>query len=160
MLPLLTVVALFQDVVLARVAVLGGRPDLVFLVVVVWAFLRGSTEGAIWAFIGGLLLDALSGGPFGCIALSLLVVAILVGRQWGRELGSNLLQLALLVLVGCFTYHVLMLLILKSAKDALPGGYSIDHVTLQIERCENGTIPDCPIGCVEECRSHEPSRDM
>jgi rod shape-determining protein MreD len=127
-LPLLTVVALFQDVVLARVAVLGGRPDLVFLVVVVWAFLRGSTEGAIWAFIGGLLLDALSGGPFGCIALSLLVVAILVGRQWGRELGSNLLQLALLVLVGCFTYHVLMLLILGWTGQPVDWRYGLSHV--------------------------------
>lgn len=43
----------------------GSRPDLPLLVVVSWAMLRGSTEGAIVGFIGGVLLDSVSYTPFG-----------------------------------------------------------------------------------------------
>lgn len=44
--------------------------------------------------------------------------------------------------------------VLGNAHEALPEGYNIEHVTLQIERCEGGRIPDCPIGCTVECRGH------
>jgi len=98
--------------VLAPLSVLGGRPDLVLLAVVGWAFLRGPTEGVIWAFIGGLLLDLFSGGPFGCFTLSLLLVALFVGQRWGQELGSHVLQLVLLTLIAGFCYHLVLLVIL------------------------------------------------
>lgn len=119
-LPLLTAVALFQNVVLAPVTVLGAHPDLVFLTVVVWAFLRGTAEGAVWAFIGGLLLDLFSGGPLGSMTLSLLLVAMFVSSRWGQQLGITLLQLVLLTLVACFAYHVLLLLALGWS------GYPVD----------------------------------
>ncbi len=127
-LPLLTVTALIQDVTLAGVSVLGGRPDLVFLVVTGWAFLRGPIEGALWAFIGGLLLDLFSGGPFGAIAFSLLIAALIVGQQWGKELGSMYLQLVLLVLIACFAYHFLMLLSLSWTGYAMDWGYGLARV--------------------------------
>jgi len=124
----LTIAALVQNVALARISLLGGRPDLVFLVVAGWAFLRGPAEGAVWAFIGGLLLDLFSGGPFGGFAFSLLVVAFFVGRQWGRELGSVVLQLVLLLLVACFSYHVLLLLVLGWAGHPIDWGYDLSRV--------------------------------
>lgn len=121
-------VALIQDVGLAQVSILGGRPDLVFLVVTGWALLRGSTEGATWAFIGGLILDLFSGGPFGAITFSLLLVTFLVGRQWGRELGSIFLQLVLLVLIACFAYHLLLLLVLGWTGYVVDWRYGLLHV--------------------------------
>ncbi len=120
--------ALIQDVSLAGVSILGGRPDLVFLVVTGWAFLRGPAEGAVWAFTGGLILDLLSGGPFGGFALSLLVVAALVSRRWGQELGSLYLQLFLLTLIACFAYHLLLLLLLGWTGHPVDWSYSLSHV--------------------------------
>jgi rod shape-determining protein MreD len=38
--------------------VIGGRPDFVLVVVLAWAMLRGSNEGAIVGFLGGILLDS------------------------------------------------------------------------------------------------------
>ncbi len=121
-------IALTQNVVLTRVSILGGRPDLVFLAVVLWALLRGSAEGMVWAFIGGMVLDLFSGGPMGGITLSLLLVAFLAGRQWGRELGSVTLQLVLLALVLCFLYHVLLLLILGWTGYPVDWGYDLARV--------------------------------
>lgn len=116
----MTALALVQGVLLAPLSVLGAHPDLVFLAVVVWAFLRGTTEGTVWAFIGGLLLDLFSGGPFGSITLSLLLASIFVSWRWGQALGSTLLQLVLLVLVACFAYHVLLLVTMSWT------GYPVD----------------------------------
>lgn len=127
-LPLLTALVLVQNAVLAPISVLGGRPDLVLIAVAVWAFLRGPAEGAVWAFIGGLLLDLFSAGPFGSIALALLLVSFFTSRQWGRELGSTFLQLTLLMLIACFLYHVLMLLGLAWAGHAVDWRYDLAHV--------------------------------
>lgn len=117
-----------QSSALAGVSLFGARPDLVFLLVAGWAFLRGPAEGAVWAFIAGLLLDALSGGPFGGFTLALLVAAILVGQQWGRELGSTTFQLMLLALVACFLYHGLLLLTLSVTNYTVDWAHALSHV--------------------------------
>ena len=126
--PLLILIALVQDVVLAPVSFLGARPDLLFLVIVLWSLLRGAGEGMIWAFIGGFLLDLLSGGPLGGFALSLILVALVAGRQWGSELGSALLQAMLIVLGLCFVYHVLLLLVLGWAGRSMDWAYGLARV--------------------------------
>jgi rod shape-determining protein MreD len=125
---LLTLCALVQDVVLTRVSLFGGQPNLVFLAVVSWGLLRGSAEGMIWAFIGGMVLDLFSGGPMGSITLALLLVAFVVGRQWGRELGSLTLQLVILALILCFLYHVLLLLTLVWTAYPVDWAYSLTRV--------------------------------
>lgn len=46
------------------------------LTVVSWSLLRGTREGIVWGFVGGLCLDLFSGGPFGLSALALIAVGI------------------------------------------------------------------------------------
>jgi len=125
---LLTVATLAQSTALAGVSLFGAQPNVVFLLVVGWAFLRGPAEGALWAFIGGLLLDALSGGPLGGFTLALLLAALLVGQQWGRELGSTAFQLVLLVLVAGFLSHVVLLLAMSATGYPVDWQYGLSHV--------------------------------
>ncbi|MBN1955373.1 MAG: rod shape-determining protein MreD [Anaerolineae bacterium] len=127
-LPLLTLVVLLQSTVLAPISILGGRPDLVLLVVVGWAFIRGPEEGVVWAFISGLLLDLFSGGPLGGVTLALLVVALFVGQKWGQELGATFLQLFLLVLIAAFVYHILILLALGWTGYATDWRYGLARI--------------------------------
>ena len=67
--------ALVQSSVLPGLGLIRVRPDLVLLCVIIWAVLRGAREALHWAFVGGLLLDLLSGAPFGSGALAMVLVA-------------------------------------------------------------------------------------
>lgn len=125
---MLTLAALVQSTALAGVSLFGAHPDLVFLLVVGWAFLRGPAEGAVWAFVGGLLLDALSRGPLGGFPLALLAAAILAGQKWGQELGSTLFRLWLLALGAGFLYHVVLLLTLSVTGHAVNWQYGLSRV--------------------------------
>jgi len=59
--------------------------------VIAWTLLRGAREGLIWAFIGGLSLDILSGGPFGLFTLSLLIATLITSLFHGRLFGSSII---------------------------------------------------------------------
>ncbi|RLC81336.1 MAG: rod shape-determining protein MreD [Chloroflexi bacterium] len=111
-LPLLTGIALIQSILFSRVSVRGARPDLMLLVVLIWAFVRSMDEGVIWGFIGGLIIDLLSGGPLGATAIALVLAAFWAGQPWGQGLGTNVARLLLLALLSTATYHLVILIIL------------------------------------------------
>lgn len=68
----------------------GVHPDLVLVVVIGWIILRGLQEGLIWALIGGLSLDFMSGAPFGILTLTMLIVAVVANISHGRVFGSSI----------------------------------------------------------------------
>jgi rod shape-determining protein MreD len=83
-----------------------------FLVVLAWAIVRSVDEGLVWGFIGGLLIDLRSGGPLGATALALVVVTFLAGQPWGRGIGSPMLRLLVMALIGGLIYHLILLIAL------------------------------------------------
>ena len=106
----------------------GARPDLVVLVVLVWAVVRGVDEGLVWGFIGGLIVDLLSGGPLGATALALLSVAFLAGQPWGQGFGLAVARLLLLALLGTVAYHLVLLLVLAWTGHAVDWGFALLRV--------------------------------
>ncbi len=127
-LPFLTSLALIQTTVLSRVDVLGGRPNLLLIVVLIWAVVRGMDEGLVWAFVGGLILDLLSGGPLAGTALALLAAAYLAGQSLGEEVGSAALRVMVLAALGTLTYHVVLLLVLSWTGHPVSWGFSLARV--------------------------------
>ncbi len=95
----LALVALVQVSTLPAFAVGSVVPDLMLVIVVSWALLRGLRSALAWALVGGLCLDLIAGSPFGMYTLGLLVAAVVAGSG-GNTLyrGSLLLPLAMLVL--------------------------------------------------------------
>jgi rod shape-determining protein MreD len=71
--------ALLQVSLLSALHVGGVYPNLVLMVIVAWALLRGARSAVIWALIAGLWLDLLSGRAFGVYTLGLVVAAYLAG---------------------------------------------------------------------------------
>jgi len=121
-LPLLTGVALIQTVLLSRVNLWGARPDLMLLVVLVWAMVRGVDEGLVWSFMGGLIIDLISGGPLGMTVLALLAAVSLAGQPWGQGIGSPVIRLLLLAFLGVTVYHLVLLIVLAWTGHAVDWG--------------------------------------
>lgn len=85
---------------LPHVSILGGRPDLVMLIVAAWALNATLEESVVWAFSGGICKDLLSAAPIGTsvVGLVVLVFTIHTIRQQIYQVG--LLTLVWVVLLG------------------------------------------------------------
>lgn len=126
--PLLTGIAVLQATLLSRVSVLGARPNLMLLVVLTWTMVRDLDEGVMWAFIGGLIMDLLSGGPLAGMALALVTAAYLAGQSLGEELGSEAVRSIILTVLGVLTYHVALLVVLGWTGHTVIWGFSLARV--------------------------------
>jgi rod shape-determining protein MreD len=73
-----------QSTVFAQITLGGTKPDLVYLVTIVLAFLEGPSSGALAGFAGGMAEDFLLDLPKGITALTLTLVGYTVGtiRQY------------------------------------------------------------------------------
>lgn len=127
--PLLALVAVLQSAVLRQIEFAGGNLDLLLLVVLCWSMLRPE-QGLVWAAVGGLVADLLSGGPFGATAIVLLVTALAAGQVQGRLWGRHPLIIMGLALLGTGTSHLLGLAILGLTGRPLDVGYTLAYVTL------------------------------
>ncbi len=101
-----------------------------FLVVLAWAVARSVDEGLVWGFIGGLIIDLRSGGPLGATALALVAVTFLAGQPWGRGIGSPVVRLLVLALVGGLIYHVILLIALAWTGHTVDWGFSLLRVAV------------------------------
>jgi rod shape-determining protein MreD len=85
---LLTVVVLtallLQTTVFADVRLLGARPELMYLLTIVFAVLEGPASGAATGFVGGMAQDFLLNQPKGITALTLTLLGYAIGmlRQY------------------------------------------------------------------------------
>ena len=99
----------------------GGRLNLVLVLVTAWSLVRGPLDGLLVGLAGGLVLDLMSGAPFGLhtILLGMLGAATAIGGGTLERGG-----LALLFGTTVFTtiaYHGLMVLILRLFGWDFPG---------------------------------------
>ncbi len=106
--------ALLQSTVMPHCTLLGVHPDLMLMLVTAWSILRGSEEGMLWAVIGGVALDMLSGAPFGVCTLALLIVGFLAGLSRRSVFRSDLLLPLLIVPLATLLYEGMMLLALRA----------------------------------------------
>jgi rod shape-determining protein MreD len=85
---LLFAAAIVQVSLLAFVNVLGGTPDLVLVLLVSIALLRGSIVGAAGGFFAGLVVDTATLGTLGLSSLLYTVAGYWVGR-YGETTGRD-----------------------------------------------------------------------
>lgn len=110
--PILILAAALQITVLPQVSILGGRPDLVYLITVSWALNSSLEQGVIWAFVGGICKDLLSAAPLGSSIPGVLIIifAIHAVRQqiysvglftliWVSVLGTLFQQMSVMTIL-------------------------------------------------------------
>ncbi|MGI8422747.1 MAG: rod shape-determining protein MreD [Chloroflexota bacterium] len=111
---LLFVAALLQAAFFPALGLVRARPELVVTAVAIWAVLRGVREALPWAFIGGLLLDLFSQGPFGTAALALVIVAFCSSVGEASVFRTNFLLPTVIVFWASVLYGVIYLFLLRT----------------------------------------------
>jgi rod shape-determining protein MreD len=93
---------LLQTTVFADFRLLGARPELMYLLTIVFAFLDGPSAGAITGFAGGMAEDFLLDQPKGITALTLTLLGYAVALL--RQYVVNPSPLFPVFLVGAGTF--------------------------------------------------------
>jgi rod shape-determining protein MreD len=93
---------LLQTTVLAEIRLLGARPELMYLVTIVFAMLEGPPSGAIAGFAGGMAQDFLLNQPKGITALTLTLLGYAVGLLRQYIVSPSSLLPVFLVSAGTF----------------------------------------------------------
>jgi rod shape-determining protein MreD len=108
------VAALLQVVIVSSLVIAGGAPDLLLVVVVALGLLRGSVPGAVFGFLGGLVVDLVTLGTLGVASLILTLAGFWAGRYaetTGRgRLAPVIAAGTITVLAGGFGYFLHFLL--------------------------------------------------
>ena len=108
---LLILLALLQATLMPAIPYVEIRPDLVLLLVLAWTMVRGISEGAVGAVVGGLALDIFSPLPLGSHALAMLVTIVPVGRLGAPFYRGNLAFPISGAFLATVLYNVLLLLL-------------------------------------------------
>ncbi len=128
--PLLVSVAAVQVSLLPHLTIVGVHPDLMLLVIISWSLLRGTGEGMLWGFVGGLCLDFLSGAPFGVSTLALLVVSFLASLGEIRIYGTHIILPLSTIFLATIAYDFTFLLLLQMLGRPVPWVESIVSIVL------------------------------
>ena len=91
---------LLQTTVFPEITLLGVKPELLYLVTVIFAVLQGPAEGAVVGFVGGLAQDFMLNMPKGITALTLTMLGYTVGLARQYITSPSPLLPAILVAVG------------------------------------------------------------
>lgn len=116
---LMPVLALLQVSMVGHVAINGIFPSIVLLAVVNWGILRGTDEGMLWAFLGGLCLDVFSSWPFGTNTVALVVVASVVSLGEGTFMRTHAVVPLATVFAATILYYAVALFILASTQHGV-----------------------------------------
>ncbi len=98
--PLIFLAAVLQATLVPQIRILGGQPDLVFLLVLSWSVNGRLEQGVAWAFVGGITQDLLSAAPIGASVLGMLLLIFGIERLRGQVFRIGFVMLVGLVIVG------------------------------------------------------------
>ena len=93
------------------IRVFGVKPDLLFIIVVYFAYAFGAFYGQVVAFASGLLRDSVSGSPLGFLTLPSVFIAFIIG-MFGKEiLKDNLMNISLMIFAASFVKGIISFLL-------------------------------------------------
>ena len=119
---LLFVAAIMQVSIFAQVHVFGAAPDVLLVMLVAVALLRGAIAGAVGGFFAGLLVDTASLGQLGLTSLVLTVAGYWLGR-YGETTGRDRFHAPFLsVAVVTILYSLGLLLVHFVLGERAPAG--------------------------------------
>ena len=106
----LLLIVILQTTLVPFLSLRGVTPNLVLVLILFWVILKSFRELWWLVILAGLLLDLLSGLPFGLISLSLLITAYLI--DWfNRSVfsGAKIWLVAALIALGSLFYNFILI---------------------------------------------------
>jgi len=110
---LLGLATALQSSVVPQIRVLGGQPDLVFLLVLAWSVNTRLQDGLIWAFVGGIMNNLLSAAPLGVSSMSMILLVFVIDAIRRQVYSIGLPLLVLLVIFGSLFHQLMVMMILS-----------------------------------------------
>ncbi len=103
---------ILQSTVLEFVTVMGVKPDLVMLVVILNGFLLGTRQGAFLGYAAGMVEDLFTGSYIGLNALSKMVAGYLAGAAGRRLYRENTLVATGVTFFSAFIGYIINYILL------------------------------------------------
>ncbi len=110
---ILGLAAALQASVVPQIRILGGGPDLVFLVVLSWSIHARLEESVLWAFVGGIMQNLLSALPLGTSSLGMILVVFAIDAVRRQVYRIGIPLLAALVIAGTLVQQIVVMLVLS-----------------------------------------------
>ena len=112
---IIVVALLIQLTLINSITILGLKPDLIMVVVVVFSLLRGEKEGTISGFASGLLQDIFSTGLLGINALAKTVIGFTCGILKEKIFHEHILFLIpVITFIASFIQSILIFFLLRT----------------------------------------------
>lgn len=111
--PVLVIATILQATLMPQIAVLGGRPDLVFLTVILWSINAPLETGVVWAMVGGVMLDLLSAAPTGTSIVGMILIVFAVNALKDQIYSLNLMLVMGIIGVGTIFQQIIIMIILS-----------------------------------------------
>jgi len=117
--PLIILVAVSQSTLAPHLTIWGAKPDLMLLAVASWSLLGRASEGVLWSALGGLVLDLLSGVPFGANTVALGLIAGLTRLVFMNVFRLSIVMPLAAAGVSTVVYYVVLLLGLRLSGESV-----------------------------------------
>ena len=137
--PILGAAAVFQVVVVPKLAVRGVYPDLILLLVIARSLIAGGRGAVFWGFVGGLWMDVLSGGAIGASSLALMATSLLTGIGHNAIFRRNSFVPSVAALSGTLVFSLIYLAILVGV------GYRFPPIPLVVNLIVPATLYNCAV---------------
>ncbi|HDP36917.1 MAG TPA: rod shape-determining protein MreD [Candidatus Atribacteria bacterium] len=128
---IIVVALVIQLTLVNSVTILGLKPDLIMVVVVVFSLLKGEKEGTISGFTSGLLQDIFSTGLLGINALAKTVIGFSCGILKEKIFHEHILFIIpVITFIASFMQSILIILLLRAFGIEYNLAWSLKQVAL------------------------------
>lgn len=127
--PLIALAVILQSTFIPQIRILGGEPDLVFLLTLSWAINGRLEQGVAWAFVGGIAQDLLSAAPTGASVVGLLALVFGIDQLKQQVYRVGFLLIVAIVIVGTALEKLIYMLVVASSGFTI---YPLENLTYVI----------------------------
>ncbi len=112
-LPLVALAVVLQATVIPQIRILGGQPDLIFLMTLSWAVHGRLEQSVAWAFVGGIAQDLMSAAPIGASTLGMILLVFGIEQVKQQVYSVGVMLLVALVIGGTLLQKVVFMIVLS-----------------------------------------------